>query len=61
MGATTIQTLTQGELRVGEKLIDPINGEIKYPLRNDTHTVMFVTDCVLMKMIKHAEEHNTKE
>lgn len=61
MSATTIQTFTQGELRIGEQLIDPINGEIKYPLRNDTHTVMFVTDRVLAKMIRHAEERSTKE
>ncbi len=55
----TINTLTHGELRIGDKFIDPINGEIKYPLRNDTHTIMFVTDHVLMKMISRAEEHKT--
>lgn len=55
----TIQTLTLGELRIGDKLIDPTNGEIKYSLYNDTHAVMFVTDRALVKMIMHAEERNT--
>lgn len=56
---TTVLTKTHGELRIGDKFIDPINGEIKYPLHNDTHTIMFVTDRVLMKMISRAEEHKT--
>lgn len=51
----TINTLTQGELRIGEKLIDPTNGEIKYPLRNDTHTIMFVTEAVLRRMLQSKE------
>lgn len=55
-----IQTLTHGELRIGDKLIDPINHEIKYPLRNDTTTLMFVTETTLNTMIKNEELRNAK-
>lgn len=53
---TTIKTKNFGTLRIGEKLINPMTQEVTYPLHDDTHVVMFVTDRVLVKMIMHEEE-----
>lgn len=52
---TTIKTKNFGTLRIGEKFINPMTQEVTYPLRDDTHTVMFVTDHALAKMLKYTK------
>lgn len=54
---TTIKTINFGTLRIGEKLINPMTQEVTYPLHDDTHTVMFVTDRALAKMLDDEHLH----
>lgn len=46
----TITTKTWGVCTVGDELIDPICHEIKYPIRKDGHTVMFLTKAALQRV-----------
>lgn len=54
---TTIKTINFDTLRIGEKPINPMTQEVTYPLHDDTHTVMFVTDRALAKMLDNEHLH----